>query len=83
MASLVHLAAKEADAKSKAVAVALDTVFENMNDIKMYIDANLDRLPEKGEVSVTELLSLLGKISKLLMKLGRKLLKRGNGLRAY
>ena len=61
MASLVHLAAKEADAKSKAVAVALDTVFENMNDIKMYIDANLDRLPEKGEVSVTELLSLVRK----------------------
>ena len=61
MASLIQLAAIEAQKKIVETSEALDGIMENMHDIMLYLDANLEKLPEKGEVSVTELASLIRK----------------------
>lgn len=56
---LITLAAKEIDKSNQQAFMGIETVKENLHDIKMYLDANEGLLPNKSEVAVDELFSLV------------------------
>lgn len=57
--SLITLAAKEIDKSNQQAFMEIETIKENLHDIKMYLDENEGLLPNNSEVTVEELLSLV------------------------
>lgn len=59
--SLITLAAKEIDKNNQQAFMEIETIKENLHDIKMYLDENEGLLPNNSEVTAGELISLVKK----------------------